>query len=57
VGATYLLSVRTSLYAQAGMVSNHGNMNIGLSVTDFAIMHEVRNATAFGANFGIRHTF
>jgi predicted porin len=57
VGATYLLSKRTALYAQAGMVSNYGNMNTGLSVTDVAIIHEVRGGAAFGANFGIRHTF
>lgn len=57
VGASFLLSVRTSLYVQAGMVSNHGAMNTGLSTTDPALLHGVRNATAFGGNFGIRHTF
>ena len=57
IGAIYQFSTRTSLYAQAGMVSNHGTMNTGLSVTDSALTHGVKNATAFGANFGIRHTF
>jgi predicted porin len=56
-GAVYLLSKRTALYAQVGMVSNHGAMNTGLSVTDSALTHEVRGETAIGANFGIRHSF
>lgn len=57
IGAVYLLSTRTSLYAQGGMVSDHGSMNTGLSVTDTAILHEVQSGTSFGANLGIRHSF
>jgi hypothetical protein len=56
-GAIYQISIRTALYAQAGMVSNHGNMNTGLSVTDSAITHGVKGAATYGVNFGIRHSF
>lgn len=57
LGTIYQLSKRTALYAQVGMVNNHGKMNTGLSVTDLAIMKGVRDATTFGANLGIQHTF
>ena len=57
IGAVYLLSTKTFLYAQGGMVSDHGNMNTGLSVTDTTILHEVQSGTSFGANFGVRHSF
>ena len=57
MGAIYQISKRTFLYAQAGMVGNHGNMNTGLSTADLAILDEVQGGTAFGANFGMRHTF
>jgi predicted porin len=56
LGANYLLSKRTSLYAQFALVDNHGAMNTGLSVTDQSIMNELPGTT-YGANFGIRHTF
>lgn len=57
LGTVYNFSKRTSLYAQGGMVSNRGKMSNGFSITDLAILHEVRNETSFGANIGIRHTF
>jgi len=57
IGVVYLFSTRTSVYAQGGMVSNHGKMNLGLSVTQMPIFHEVPNSTVFGANIGIRHMF
>jgi predicted porin len=54
VGADYYLSKRTSLYAQVGMVDNHGAMNTGLSVS--GPLNEVPG-TSFGTVLGIRHTF
>jgi len=57
IGVIYLASVRTSFYAQVAAVSNHGNMNTGLSVTDTSITKGVHGETTYGANFGIRHAF
>ncbi|NMM04098.1 porin [Paraburkholderia sp. RP-4-7] len=56
VGVNYLLSKRTSLYAQFGAVNNHGAMNTGLSLTTHSILNEVPGTT-YGANVGIRQTF
>jgi predicted porin len=54
VGAKYFLSKRTSLYAQLGVVNNHGDMNTGIA-TSGAL--ESAPGTTIGANVGIRHTF
>ncbi|MBZ5794653.1 porin [Burkholderia contaminans] len=54
VGANYILSHRTTLYAQVGIVNNHGTMNTGLSI-DNALTGGP--GTTVGANIGIRHTF
>ncbi|MFL9888619.1 porin [Paraburkholderia agricolaris] len=56
LGANYFLSKQTSLYAQVGVLNNHGAMNTGLSVTDVSLLNEVRGTT-IGANTGVRHTF
>jgi predicted porin len=54
VGATYSLSKRTALYAQVGVVNNHGAMNTGLSI-DNAL--NGAHGTTVGADIGVRHTF
>jgi predicted porin len=54
IGANYLLSQRTTLYAQLGMVDNHGAMNVGLSVNN--AFNGVAGTTV-GASLGIRHVF
>ncbi|PNA07013.1 porin, partial [Pseudomonas sp. GW456-11-11-14-LB1] len=37
IGADYSLSKRTGLYAQVGVVNNHGAMNTGLGITGGAL--------------------
>lgn len=54
VGATCNLSKRTAVYAQAGVVDNHGTMNTGLSLN--GALYGVRGTTV-GANVGVRHLF
>ncbi|CAB3790929.1 Outer membrane porin protein 32 [Paraburkholderia caffeinitolerans] len=54
LGAEYFLSKTTSLYAQVGLVDNHGAMDTGLSIT--GALNEVPGTTT-GADIGIRHTF
>jgi len=54
LGTDYFLSKATTLYAQVGMVNNHGAMNTGLSLT--GAMYEVVG-TSIGAVLGVRHTF
>jgi hypothetical protein len=54
LGTNYLLSKATTVYAQAGVVNNHGAMNTGLSMT--GALYEVPG-TSVGAVVGIRHTF
>jgi predicted porin len=54
IGATYNLSKRTALYAQMGIVNNHGAMNTGLSV-DGALFGV--QGTTVGADVGVRHLF
>jgi predicted porin len=56
VGADYFLSPTTALYAQVGIVDNHGAMDTGFSVGDANILYEVAGTT-IGANVGIRHSF
>lgn len=54
IGTDYYLSRATTLYAQFGVVNNHGKMDTGLSVAN--ALYGV-TGTTFGANVGIRHTF
>ncbi|QBR01345.1 porin [Paraburkholderia pallida] len=54
LGATYSVSRRTSLYAQVGVVDNHGAMDTGLSLNN--ALYGVQGTT-IGASAGIRHTF
>jgi predicted porin len=56
IGATYSVSKRTAVYAQFGVVNNHGKMNTGLSVTNPAVFNE-GPGTTIGANVGFRQTF
>jgi len=55
VGADYSLSKRTGLYAQVGVVNNHGAMNTGLGITGGALFG--LPGTTVGANVGIHHVF
>lgn len=54
LGTDYFLSKSTVLYAQVGMVNNHGAMNTGLSM--IGALYEV-TGTSVGTVLGIRHTF
>ncbi|MBU9563616.1 porin [Burkholderia multivorans] len=54
LGTDYFLSKATTLYAQVGVVNNHGAMNTGLSM--IGALYEVQG-TSMGAVLGIRHTF
>lgn len=54
VGANYFLSRATTLYAQVGVVNNHGAMDTGLSVN--GAFNGVQGTTV-GADVGIRHIF
>ncbi|WP_420211783.1 porin [Burkholderia aenigmatica] len=54
MGAQYFLSKATTLYAQVGMVNNHGAMNTGLSATNALFG---ASGTTTGVNAGLRHVF
>lgn len=54
IGAKYLMTKRTLLYAQFGVVDNHGEMNTGFAVSGAL---EAPSGTTLGANVGIRHIF
>ncbi|QBR02957.1 porin [Paraburkholderia pallida] len=59
VGANYLLSRTTTLYAQIGVVNNHGAMNTGLDVDGASVdsaLYGTRGTTV-GGNVGVRHMF
>jgi predicted porin len=56
MGVDYFLSKRTSLFAQIGLVDNHGAMDTGLSVSSESFVKGVAGTTV-GGNVGIRHTF
>lgn len=53
-GLGYSLSKRTSVYGQAGFVTNHGAMHTGISVNN--ALNEASGTTA-GVSLGIRHMF
>ncbi|MCL4661350.1 porin [Burkholderia multivorans] len=54
LGTQYFLSKRTALYAQVGVVNNHGTMNTGLALN--GALNGVKGTTV-GANVGIRQSF
>lgn len=54
-GVSYFLSRQTSLYAQLGVVNNHGKSDLGLCVE--APAQEGAPGTTVGANIGILHKF
>lgn len=54
LGVSYFLSRATTLYAQLGVVNNHGAMDTGLSVN--GATYGVQG-TMVGAKVGIRHIF
>ncbi|KWE18337.1 porin [Burkholderia cepacia] len=54
LGVQYFVSKETTLYAQAGVVNNHGRMDTGLSVN--GALYGVTGTTV-GVDVGIRHTF
>jgi predicted porin len=56
LGAEYYLSHATTLYAQIGVVNNHGAETQGLSVATSTALYAVQGTTV-GADVGIRHTF
>lgn len=56
LGVDYRLSTRTSLYAQLGLVDNHGAMDTGLSVAAATLVDGARGTTV-GASVGIEQTF
>ncbi|WP_175855306.1 porin [Burkholderia anthina] len=55
IGADYSLSKRTGLYAQVGVVNNHGAMNTGLGISGNALFG--LPGTTVGINAGIHHVF
>jgi predicted porin len=54
IGTDYYLSRATTLYAQFGVVNNHGAMDTGLSID--GALNGVTGTTV-GADIGIRHIF
>ena len=57
VGATYFLSKRTGVYAQVGLVNNHGKANLGLTPGVGATSLFAPAGTTTGATVGIMHMF
>ncbi|WP_281362420.1 porin [Pararobbsia alpina] len=53
LGTEYYLSPETSLYAQIGLVDNHGAETTGLAI---GALNAVQGMT-LGADMGVRHTF
>ncbi len=56
IGAQYLISKATTLYAQLAVVNNHGAMNTGLSVSSLKPLYGAQGTTT-GVDIGMRHTF
>lgn len=57
IGAYYFVSKRTSVYAQFGMVNNHGAQDLGLSISQGPTTLHAATGTTTGASVGISHTF
>lgn len=56
MGANYHVSKRTTLYAQVGLVHNHGAMNTGLAISGTNTLYGVPGTTV-GVNIGMSHSF
>ncbi|VWC89310.1 porin [Burkholderia lata] len=57
LGAGYFLSKATALYAQGGVVNNHGTSNLGLALGDAPTSAFAPAGTTVGAVVGVRHFF
>ncbi|REE19379.1 putative porin [Paraburkholderia sp. BL27I4N3] len=57
MGATYFLSKRTGVYAQVGVVNNHGKANLGLTPGVGTTSLFAPAGTTTGATIGIMHMF
>ncbi|WP_080441603.1 porin [Burkholderia ubonensis] len=57
LGAGYFLSKATALYAQVGVVNNHGTSNLGLALGDAPTSAYAPAGTTVGAVVGLRHFF
>ena len=57
MGATYFLSKRTGLYAQVGVVNNHGKANLGLTPGAAPTSLFAPAGTTTGATIGMMHMF
>ncbi|RKR31342.1 MULTISPECIES: porin [Paraburkholderia] len=57
LGATYFLSKTTGLYAQVGIVNNHGKANLGLTPAVGLTSLFAPTGTTTGATIGIMHMF
>jgi predicted porin len=55
VGTEYYLSKRTSMYAEFGVVNNHGLIHTGLQVNN--ALFSPAEGTTVAAEIGMRHTF
>jgi len=53
LGTQYFLSKATSLYADVGVVNNHGAMNTGFSIAQINGV----TGTSTGVEVGVRHSF
>jgi predicted porin len=57
LGTLYLLSKRTSVYAQVGMVHNQGIMQTGLNAQDPKALFNFPAGTTVGMAIGLEHRF
>ncbi|RQR33267.1 porin [Burkholderia sp. Bp9142] len=57
LGATYFMSKATSLYAQVGVVNNHGKANLGLTPAVGATSLFAPTGTTTGVAIGMMHMF
>ncbi|WP_415859351.1 porin [Burkholderia sp. BCC1981] len=57
LGATYFMSKSTGLYAQVGVVNNHGKANLGLTPAVGLTSLLAPTGTTTGATIGIMHLF
>lgn len=57
LGSSYSLSKATTLYAQVGVVNNHGSANLGLEVGEAPTSLYAPAGTTVGTLVGIRHVF
>lgn len=57
LGATYSLSATTAIYAQVGVVNNHGSAAQGIAIGTAPTTLFAPAGTTIGADIGIRHAF